>query len=531
MSTKITYHGTEKEIEIIGKKSILDLVRSNFECSFSACARSGSCGRCLCRLEREGEEARIVKACSTYALDGDRISCMFEEEYESGGIEVTGAEDSLHKAENSLHKAEIGLHKFENDSLHKTDIGLHNSQIGLHNDKMDSVDLEAEIDEKDLHNLENSDLHNSNDVSLHKPNYNSLHKVASIDLGSTTIAMALGQKHKGILNPQRPWGADVLSRIEASGSGDAMTLANVTRKALEKALKDLDDGEVKGALVSANTAMMHILMGYDCSGLGKAPFVCHSLDPDTLQLGKYTLYTLPGISAFIGADIVSGLYYLDSLTENQDNSTCYLLIDLGTNCEMVLKRDGKYTAVSAAAGSALDGDDELNLMGPDIISLVASALRQGAVDGTGLLADEYFETGIVLPIKDSGKSYRLTQKHIRGVQLMKAAVLCALDTLLESSAGRVDRVYISGGFGSHLEEDDCFEVRMLPESLRGRAVMVGNTSLLGAQKLAGVIEMQTEKAGKPDFGMLDYIIKGTRVIELPDMSDFGEKYINSINFE
>ena len=531
MSTKITYHGTEKEIEIIGKKSILDLVRSNFECSFSACARSGSCGRCLCRLEREGEEARIVKACSTYALDGDRISCMFEEEYESGGIEVTGAESSLHNAENSLHKTNIGLHNESFGGLHKVDDSLHNTQESLHNIKTDLSDSLNVIDDKSLHNSHNADLHNLDDDSLHKSPHNGLHKLAALDLGSTTIAMALGQKHKGILNPQRPWGADVLSRIEASSNGDAIALANVTRKALEKALGDLDDGEVEGALVSANTAMMHILMGYDCSGLGKAPFVCHSLDPDTLQLGKYTLYTLPGISAFIGADIVSGLYYLDSLPENQNDRICYLLIDLGTNCEMVLKRDGAYTAVSAAAGSALDGDDELNLMGPDIISLVASALRQGAVDGTGLLADEYFETGIELPLKDSGKSYRLTQKHIRGVQLMKAAVLCALDTLLESSAGRVDRVYISGGFGSHLQEDDCFDIRMLPESLRGRVVMAGNTSLLGAQKLAGVIEKQTEKAGKPDFGMLDHIIKGTRVIELPDMSDFGEKYINSINFE
>ena len=190
--------------------------------------------------------------------------------------------------------------------------------------------------------------------------------VLCIDLGTTTVVMELrdgrtgGLLHtEGFANPQRVYGVDVLSRIQAAGEGRADIMRSLIRDALLKGLEDClsslhnskADRRKTKIFLAGNTAMLHLLLGYDVSGLGRAPFTPCSLEAEALTLrGRdgmtYTMRILPGISAFVGADILAGLY------GTEFGRATDLFVDLGTNGEMALGNREKYYCTATAAGSA-----------------------------------------------------------------------------------------------------------------------------------------------------------------------------------
>ena len=193
-----------------------------------------------------------------------------------------------------------------------------------------------------------------------------------IDIGTTTLAACLYGWSDGMVyetvtavNSGRDFGADVLSRMEASNSGKRARLQELLQEDVSGLLAELlhrtgvQVADVKKLVIAANMTMVHLLMGYSCETLGRAPFVPANkrmICADAMRiLGDSSLrcpvVILPAVSAFVGGDIVSGML---ALGMDKGNDTV-LLLDVGTNGEMALRHDGQIYVTSTAAGPAFEG--------------------------------------------------------------------------------------------------------------------------------------------------------------------------------
>ncbi len=379
----------------------------------------------------------------------------------------------------------------------------------------------------------------------------------AVDIGTTTIAAeACGTKtwNKTVMNHQRAFGADVISRIKAANEGKAYEL----RKAVLDDLKSLIPENVGEIILAGNTTMMHLLMGDSCEGLGKSPYKPVRLSYPSIDIdGLFDIKvrSFPGISAFVGADIVSGMYALGF--DNIPKGETYMLLDLGTNGEMAVADSEKITVCSTAAGPVFEGggiscgmagiqgaiehvtiDYESGIMakvevigekqkpigicGSGVLELVSELRRCEIIDETGLLVDEYFEKGF--PVVS--ELLYFTQNDIRELQLAKAAIRSGIDTLLEShgcSAAGISKVYLAGGFSEHLDPEKVKYLKMLPEEFLKKKILVsaGNTSLLRCKKAMG--DSGYEKKA------INIVEKATE-IPLANTDTFGASFIEAMNF-
>lgn len=393
--------------------------------------------------------------------------------------------------------------------------------------------------------------------------------VMAIDIGTTTIAAQLTDKNGGCeyftaVNRQRRYGADVISRIQAATGGKETELRECIREDLCRVVSGLCDKcgflptELKRVVISCNTVMGHILMGYDCSGLGRYPFepvnINHITGTCREIIGIQTdtpLEILPGISAYIGGDIVSGLYACGFCEEQQ---VC-LFVDLGTNGEMAVGNKEKILTASVAAGPAFEGGciscgmgsidgavcsvklangkteiktignkPPVGICGTGAVELVSEMLRENVIDNTGLLNEDLLEEGFPVAQTAFGDEVVFTQQDIRELQLAKAAIRAGIETLLVRygiSADEIARVYIAGGFGYRLNPEKAIAIGMLPEEFTDKAVAVGNTSLAGGAKYlnSGNGSEQMEK-----------IRRAAEEINLSNDEVFKESYMQSMMF-
>lgn len=352
----------------------------------------------------------------------------------------------------------------------------------------------------------------------------------AVDFGSTTLAFQLVEEQSKniihtitMLNSQRKYGADVLTRIRASMDGKRDELQQCARKDLAAGINQLckeakiEQEQIKQIVIAGNPTMIHLLQGYDCKGLGVYPFKPVNLD-FIVETGKPNVTILPGISAFVGGDIVSGLYALDFLSKEEIS----LLVDLGTNGEMVLGNRNKAIAASVAAGPAFERGAVI--WGSDVIAIVTRLLQEGIMDETGLLIDEYFDNGFPVSKTEDGRKIVFTQKDIRKLQLAKAAVRAGIETLIEEygiSAEQIDKVYLAGGFGYYLDPKKAAFIGMIPEELVQKSKAVGNSSLAGCAKY-----LQNEDAE----GEIRKIVSTVEHVELANNDNFQQKYVKNMSF-
>lgn len=359
---------------------------------------------------------------------------------------------------------------------------------------------------------------------------------AAVDIGTTTVVLQVFYQDRSVIrnfvNPQRRYGADVMSRIRAANEGGGKDLQGLLWERLQEelrlAVKEMGSTLDCRLVVSANTTMQHLLEGISCERLGAAPFVPEKLTLRKFFMGKTEIVQLPGISAFVGADIVSGLSVIDIL----HRETPMLFVDLGTNGEMALGCRERLLATSTAAGPAFEGSGlAMRIHGAGMLKLLHRLLEQGIVDEYGTLCEKYFDSGYPVDaaeggISDSGEEpCVLTQENIRELQMAKAAVCAGVEMLLaeyQISAEQVGTVCLAGGFGCYLDPEDALAVGLLPEKLKGRIVAVGNTSLEGAvQYLA-----DPEGTGQ----RMKEICRRAELIMLPECEGFEERYIERMNF-
>lgn len=390
--------------------------------------------------------------------------------------------------------------------------------------------------------------------------------MVAVDIGTTTVVMQLRSLQDGnildtftCLNPQGKYGADVLSRIEAAGKPqikEAMcreiretlqmgiaqfgqTLANHTRWLQQDAEGESDLSRKNGAetmeiceiAIAANTTIVHLLMDLDVSLLGQYPFQPETLSELRTNLFGIPAVILPGISAFVGADIFAGIYAL-SMHKRQEIT---LLLDLGTNGEMVLGNRERLMATATAAGPAFEGNADC--YGTDLMALAARLLDEGLLDETGLLADPYFEEGI-----DIG-GVRLTQNYVRQLQMAKAAICTGIRILCEKyglqTLSQIDKVFLAGGMGYYLNPVAAARIGLLPAELAGKTMAVGNAALEGAflygrqilrsevGAAGGVLLPQREVGSASAMNELPFQVE---VFNLAEEPQFSECYIQEMHF-
>ncbi|QHQ62370.1 DUF4445 domain-containing protein [Anaerocolumna sedimenticola] len=395
----------------------------------------------------------------------------------------------------------------------------------------------------------------------------------AIDIGTTTIAITLvGNTSRDSIdtytavNQQRAYGADVISRMQASANGKSSELKLSICKDLLTGMDQLlnrnglNAMQIKEIAIAGNTTMGHLLLGFDCSKLGIFPFTpvdiglirrpFNEVFGDSFGM-ECPVTLLPGISTYVGADIVSGLYFLGFHQTDEIN----LLVDLGTNGEMGIGRHDKIITTSTAAGPAFEGGnitwgtgsiqgavcnvdisdnqvsirtiggkEPVGICGTGVIETAAELMKAKIIDETGLMAEDYFENGYPLAKTTKGDSIVFTQKDIRELQLAKSAVRAGVETLLLRYGvkyGEINKVYLAGGFGFKMDQDKAIAIGMLPEEFRGKIEAVGNSSLGGAVKYL------TEKNSKAS---LEHIVHVSSEINLANDIAFNDFYMKYMFF-
>lgn len=336
---------------------------------------------------------------------------------------------------------------------------------------------------------------------------------AAVDIGTTTLALRLFDLPTGrclgvssMANPQIAVAADVIGRIGAAMDGRLEHLRSMIASAIETLIAQsaaqagVEPSSVQTLAVTGNTTMLYLVTGRNPEPLSHSPFEADCLFDETVQLGSRTAYLPPCLHAFVGADITCAV--LASGMMKKDDIA--LLCDVGTNGEIALWKDGVLYVSSTAAGPAFEGagitcgcgsipgaidrvtvrDGALEvstirhqpaagLCGSGLVDAVAAMLELEWVDETGAMDDDE------VALKDS---VVLTQADIRAVQLAKAAIAAGIECLLRTAGVKheqVQKVYLAGGFGSHLNLNNAARIGLLPESLIARTEVIGNAALDG----------------------------------------------------
>jgi len=392
---------------------------------------------------------------------------------------------------------------------------------------------------------------------------------AVVDIGTTTLVVSVVDLRTAEtlgaasdLNPQYAFGHDVMSRItHAATHGEASlrepviaAIESLALRALRAAAQPAE--RLREIAVAGNTTMIHLLLGIDPAPLGVAPYepaFVQSLERDAASLGLPALrnaraYVLPGVSAFVGADITAGLL----ATRLAERSRPTLFVDLGTNGEMVLRTPDALVACSTAAGPALEGAtlthgmraetgaiervsldggrltvDTIDaapprgLCGSGLLDLVAVLLEAGVLDFTGRLrTDAGDPLGDRVVQHDGGRAFEiapavyLAQRDVRQVQLANAAIASGISLLLDGVGlvpEDVAELVIAGGFGYHVKAEALVRLGMIPAAWIDRVSFAGNTAVSGtllalldsaARRRAEALTRRVETvdlAGHPEF--------------------------------
>lgn len=393
----------------------------------------------------------------------------------------------------------------------------------------------------------------------------------ALDIGTTTLAGCLVDitSEKIIdtitsVNSQAAFGADVISRIDASNKGHGKELKRLILSDIKSLIagllshNDFSYESIDCIVIAANTTMVHLLMGYSCEKLGVYPFKSENLATVKIKASKLldidkcsALVTiLPGISAFIGGDIVSGLLSIEADKRND----MFAFADLGTNAEMMVGNKDRMLFTSAAAGPAFEGGDlscgipaingaicaasidgeSVNvktigdypaegLCGSGAVEIMSELLDKGIVDETGLMANKCPD-GILLGTKEDGKRLLFTQEDVRTIQLAKGAIRAGFETLLDKArvdAGSLNALFLAGGFGYYLNAEKAVNIGLFPKEAGHIVTAVGNASLLGAVKYMILADADTR---------VDAIVSKSFEVQLATDDDFNRRFMGAMTF-
>ncbi|MDR0933212.1 MAG: ASKHA domain-containing protein [Victivallales bacterium] len=362
----------------------------------------------------------------------------------------------------------------------------------------------------------------------------------AFDIGTTTIAGALVANGRiravgGLPNPQSRFGDNVIDRIVYAGRSP-MALEEMRRTLIDEALdllllKLTDSPEsIDRIAIAANTVMSHIFYGVSPESIGVAPFCPRLLNFPVKQAKEYGLAVnpeasvaiLPALSGNVGGDVTGGIAATHFGRNSEKNE---LLLDIGTNCEIVLSIRGKRFAASAAAGPAFEGSsatvgsragrgaiDHMNITesgvfnfhviggdlrringicGSGLVDFLASARVAGLLDTNGRFDWLRLENlGRLLPgTPQSGcgcllaENLSIYESDVESLLKAKAAIAGGVAALLNYAGIRpeeLDMLYLCGAFAAKLNLDSARRIGLIPPLSDERIKVCGNTSLAGA---------------------------------------------------
>jgi uncharacterized 2Fe-2S/4Fe-4S cluster protein (DUF4445 family) len=413
-----------------------------------------------------------------------------------------------------------------------------------------------------------------------------LHALA-FDLGTTTVVATLLDVGTGtpvavasMLNKQQPFGADVISRISATML-DAAALPRLTGLAAQTLQELADDvceqagiepAQVYEVALAGNATMTSIALGVDPAPLGVAPFILAAQSYPEMAAAELGLElhpdaqatVFPALGAYVGGDLVAGMLATGMTRDRR----LRLLIDVGTNCEVVLGSADGVICTAAPAGPAFeaaqiacgmraaegaievvrlrDGAVELEVIGDaepagicgsGLVDAVAELVRIGLLDKSGRFVSEE-EAERIEPKLASRLTARadgtrifvldgdvyLSQRDVRELQFAKAAIATGWRLLVEDlgiAETEIQQVLLAGSFGSYLSPSSAIRIGLVPKLALPRIVAAGNVAGEGA-KMA-LLSLQERHAAEA-------ILDEVRYIELSDRPDFNDRFVEQLAF-
>ncbi|MGD0017382.1 MAG: ASKHA domain-containing protein [Verrucomicrobiia bacterium] len=409
---------------------------------------------------------------------------------------------------------------------------------------------------------------------------------AAIDVGTTTVAALLVDLSNGEIvghaadfNKQMHFGDDVATRISLCSADPTMlghlqdavvkqTIAPLLAEMLRQAKAGA--GQLTCLAVTGNTIMLHLLAGVDPVPMGVYPFTPGFLDHRVIQLpafGNAVIHLFPSAVAYIGADLTAGIFSSGLVYDDGPS----LLVDVGTNGEIILKKGDHLLGCATAAGPAFEGAGLTNgiratagaiervrftkepfavhtdvignppvggigLCGSAYVDFLAEGRRIGLLTSKGRFdrarvadASAWLHT-----TEDSALAFRVargqgkrdivvSEADIAHLLQSKAAIAAGILTLLEKTGltpAQIKTIYLAGGFGMHLNVGNAIGCGLLPGFKVKQVEVVGNTSLAGAY------------LGLLDRGVLDEITRIGKKIEIVELnldSGFESRYIDQLS--
>ncbi len=415
----------------------------------------------------------------------------------------------------------------------------------------------------------------------------------ALDIGTTMLAAELvpltetpdsESYHAVRVNPQKIFGDDIISRIQKviDDTNNLERLRDTILEASGQMIRELaekakiDTEKILLLTVSGNTVMQQLFLGIDPRPLGFSPFVpatnrypiilAKELDLPIHPSGR--VQTLPILGGFVGGDLVAGILAtnMDRLAEGEGAA---LLIDIGTNGEMILAHENRLYAAATAAGPAFEGAriqfgmiaaegaiDHVDfretisihtigngpikgICGSGLIDLTAELLNSGTINSRGLFAKPdtlppeiqrrltNFEGKSAFRLTEENRepAVVLTQKDVRQVQLAAGAIRCGILLLLELAGlkpSEIRSLFLAGGFGNYIRPESAQRIGLFPPEITvDRIRFCGNTSLQGAKLLACDRNTQSR---------IDAIVERTEHVDLSTRPNFSTLFGESMIF-
>ena len=407
----------------------------------------------------------------------------------------------------------------------------------------------------------------------------------AFDLGTTTVAAYLLDLDSGrqlgaaaATNRQTAYGEDVMTRLDHAHAGGLAELREAALETLNSLVEEVCRGadvpprSIYEAVLVGNTCMHHLLLGLDPHPIGVAPYIPalgEALDLPARELGLAinpgaNVHLLPPVAGFVGADAVA-----DALAAGLgEDGRARLMLDLGTNAEMMLSAGGRVLACAAAAGPAFEGAriscgmraapgaidrveiagghvrvrtiggrPPLGLAGSGLVSAAAALRREGLLSRRGHFVAEAAPEGlfspgergpqlVLAPAEESGtgRAIVLSQGDIAELLLAKAAIEAGVNILLREAGLAVEdleEVLIAGSFGNYVDKLDAMDIGLVPPLPPERVVGMGNAA--GAGAVLALLSVDLRRRAQELARRIEYI-------ELSARPDFNEEFVKAMTF-
>lgn len=564
---------------------LLSILKDNKIELDAPCNGKGTCGKCIVKIKNPKKPSITDKKFISEKLleEGYRLACSYVPKGDTV-IEILKdnssflKEDLIMEGESSNHfkVEEINISKEVLKDFYSVENYLKIS-YGLEDVYLEALKKIKQIQKKYFGIIYGKTLLDLR-LEFPKPLYG-----VAVDIGSTTLCISIVDINNGTeleriteINKLTSYGADIFSRIEEviKNYNSLYTMREILLNQIEKAIlsmideKNLLKENIIEINITGNTTMLSIIQGLDISFLGKHPYTPLRLSGATYNkedfgfkgISPFYIRIFPCISAFVGGDIVSGCIYTNFFA----SKAIEILIDMGTNGEIVLNNRGNFYATSCALGPCLEGmnisfgvrassssidkveicngeikthcignEKPSGICGSGIISVVSELLRENIITKKGTFTKDeeiidrykdYFDVGNKRFFLSLDKDIYISQKDIRQVQLAKGALRSGIKALLEEAKldfDEIEKVYIAGQFGSYVRREDIVGIDILPKNLMTRIDYIGNSSLKGA--ILSIFHPESLIEVEEKMGKVMYV-------NLSDRKDYDRLFSKSLIF-